>query len=54
MNDILEFISDIKELQSLYKADDLREIDFDSKLFKYTKQFEQFEQDMALEAELFQ
>jgi hypothetical protein len=54
MNDILEFISDMRELQALYNADDLRAIDFESKLFKYEKQFEQFELDAAPTEEFFQ
>lgn len=53
MNDILEFIDDIKELEALYQSGDLRQLDFNLVLQKYERQVEQFESAMAEQAELF-
>jgi hypothetical protein len=36
MQDILVFISELKELQTLYNTDDLRNYDFETKIQKYT------------------
>ena len=52
MNDILEFIDDLKELQELYAQGDLREFDFCMKIQKYERVVEQFESQMSAE-ELF-
>ena len=43
MNDILEFIDELKELQALYHSGDLRDFDFNTKIQKYQRQVEQFE-----------
>lgn len=47
MNDILEFIDELKELQSLYHQGELRDFDFETKIQKYEQQIHQFE--LALE-----
>ena len=43
MTDILEFIGDLRELQTLYSYDELRDIDFELFVQKYTRRVEQFE-----------
>ena len=50
MNDIFEFISELKEMQALYHEGDLRNYDFESKIQKYERMIEEFES--AMEAEL--
>jgi hypothetical protein len=46
MNDILDFISELKELETLYNTGDLRNFDFQYKIQKYERMVEQFEADM--------
>jgi hypothetical protein len=46
MNDILEFIDELKELQSLYHSGDLRDFDFKTKIQSYERKVAQFESDM--------
>jgi len=46
MNDILEFIDELKELQTLYNSGDLRDFDFNTKIQKYERQVAQFEAEM--------
>lgn len=46
MIDILEFIDELKELQTLYHTGDLRDFDFATKLAKYERVVAQFEEDM--------
>jgi len=46
MNDILEFIDDFKELQVLYQTNELREVDIQTKISKYERQFNTFESQM--------
>lgn len=53
MNDIMEFIEDLKELQQLYHTGELRNFDFESKLFKFEKQMSDFEQAMEQEHAMF-
>jgi len=53
MNDILEFIDDLKELEALYQSGDLRELDFKLAIQKYESQVAQYEHDMSAQAELF-
>ena len=53
MNDILEFIDELKELQSLYHSGDLRDFDFATKIQKYERQVARFEQVMAEENPFF-
>jgi len=53
MNDVLEFISELKELQALYISGELREFDFALKINAYETQFAKFEKAMADEQELF-
>ena len=48
MNDILEFIDDLKELQVLYRTNDLREVDLQTKISKYERQFTTFESNFDL------
>jgi hypothetical protein len=49
MNDILEFIDDLKELQELYAQGDLREFDFNLKIQKYEREVARFESAMFAE-----
>jgi hypothetical protein len=53
MNDVLEFISELKELQTLYISGDLREFDFALKINDYEAQVAKFEKDMFAEQEAF-
>lgn len=46
MNDILEFIDDLKELQVLYQTNELRDVDIQTKISKYERQFNTFESQM--------
>ena len=47
MNDILEFVDELKELQELYHTGELRDFDFAIKIAKYERMVEQFEEAMA-------
>lgn len=49
MNDIIEFIDEIKSLQALYNEGELRNFDFESVLSKYERQFAQFEAQFELQ-----
>ena len=51
MNDVLEFISELKELQALYISGDLREFDFALKINDYEAQVARFEKEMFEEQE---
>lgn len=53
MNDILEFLDELKELQTLYDNGDLRNIDFAMKIQKYENQIQEFEKQMEKEADQF-
>jgi len=53
MVDILEFIDELKELQTLYHSGDLRDFDISTKIQKYERQVAQFEQSMEEQNELF-
>ena len=53
MNDILEFIDELKELQGLYHSGELRDFDFNTKIQKYERQIEQFELALEQQHELF-
>lgn len=46
MNDIFEMVDELRELQKLYNTGELRNFDFESKIFKYEQQIEKFEQSM--------
>lgn len=46
MNDILEFIDELKELQALYNNGDLRNFDFERMIQKYERQVDQYESAM--------
>lgn len=43
MNDILEFLDELKELQALYNSGDLRNFDFERMIQKYDRQVDQYE-----------
>tara|TARA_R110000796_G_scaffold81834_3_gene180054 strand:- start:4438 stop:4626 length:189 start_codon:yes stop_codon:yes gene_type:complete len=43
MQDILTFINELKELQALYNADDLRNYDFVTKIDKYKRDADAYE-----------
>lgn len=49
MVDILDFIDELKELQTLYHSGDLRDFDISTKIQKYEREVAKFEE--ALEAE---
>lgn len=53
MNDILEFIDDLKELHVLYKQGEIRDFDFANLIQKYERQVEEFEQAMEAQHNLF-
>lgn len=46
MNDIFDFIDELKEMQTLYNTDDLRNYDFESKIQKYERIIDKFEAQM--------
>jgi hypothetical protein len=46
MNDIFDFIDELKEMQALYNAGDLRNYDFESKIQKYERIIDKFEAQM--------
>ena len=50
MNDILEFIDELKEMQVLYNQGDLRNYDFESKIQKYERIVDEFEAEIEREA----
>ena len=43
MNDIIDFIDELKELQALYNTGDLRNFDFDRMVQKYERQAEAYD-----------
>ena len=43
MNDMMEFIAELKELQSLYNTGDLRNFDFDRLVQKYERQVDAYD-----------
>ena len=53
MVDVLEFIDELKELQTLYHSGDLRDFDFNTKIQKYEREVERFEADMEEQASAF-
>ena len=53
MNDILEFIDELKELQALYHSGDLRDFDFNTKIQKYESEVARFETAMEESNQLF-
>ena len=53
MTDILEFIDELKELQALYHSGDLRDFDFNTKIQKYEREVERFEDEMEEKASVF-
>ena len=48
MNDILEFIDELKELKALYNSGDLRNFDFERLIQKYERQADAY--DTAMDA----
>ena len=53
MNDILEFIDELKELQTLYHSGELRDFDFATKIQKYERNVARFEADIMAQNEQF-
>jgi len=53
MTDILQFIDELKELQTLYNTGDLRDFDFASKIHSYERELARFEDAMLVESEFF-
>ena len=54
MNDILDFIDELKELQELYHSGDLRDFDFNTKIQKYERMASDFESAMEAQHRIFQ
>ena len=46
MQDILTFIDELKEMQALYNAGDLRNYDFETKIQKYERDVDAHEAEM--------
>lgn len=46
MQDILDFISELKELQALYNNGDLRNFDFETKIQKYESKADDYDNAM--------
>lgn len=53
MNELLEYIAELKELQHLYSTGDLREFDFETKIRKREHEFDQHESAMEKQHEFF-
>jgi hypothetical protein len=53
MNDILEFIDELKELQELYNTGELRNFDFASKIQKYERMVDAFEDSLEAQYQVF-
>jgi hypothetical protein len=53
MNDILEFLEELKSLRHLYSTGDLREFDFDNLIKNYEAQVARFERSMEEQEKLF-
>lgn len=53
MNELLERINELKELQHLYRSGDLRDYDFESKIFKLEREFADQERAMEQQHDLF-
>lgn len=49
MNDIVDFIDELKELKALYISNDLRNYDFDTKIKQYEAQLEEYETEIDRE-----
>jgi hypothetical protein len=46
MTEYMDIIQDLRELRELYRTGDLRDWDFESKIFHYQRTVERFEADM--------
>jgi len=46
MNELVEMIDDLRELHTLYSTGEIRSVDFQTKLTKYTHALEQFEREI--------
>jgi hypothetical protein len=53
MNDLLDFIAELKELQHLYKTGDLRDFDFQTKITQREHEVAKFESAMEEQHDLF-
>lgn len=51
MNELCEFIDDLRELQKLYAMGDICYMDFQEKLLKYQDAVDSYERDMQREFE---
>ena len=54
MNDILEFIDELNELQELYNSGELRNFDFQTKIQKYQRMVDAFEDGLEAQYQVFQ
>ena len=54
MNDILEFIDELNELQELYNTGELRNFDFQTKIQKYQRMVDAFENGLEEQYRVFQ
>jgi len=53
MNELLDYIAELKELQHLYSTGDLRDFDFETKIRKREQEFDQHETAMEQQHEFF-
>lgn len=49
MNELLDYIADLKELQHLYSTGDLRDFDFETKIRQREQEFDKLETAMEQE-----
>lgn len=54
MNDILDFIDELNELKELYNTGELRNFDFDTKIQKYQRLVDAFEDGLEEQYRVFQ
>jgi hypothetical protein len=53
MNDILDFIDELNELQELYNTGELRNFDFQTKIQKYQRTVDAFEDSLEAQYQVF-
>jgi hypothetical protein len=53
MQDLVEFIQDLRELQKLYVMGDICFLDFEEKIARYESEVDRFEDEMDKEMEAF-
>ena len=53
MNDLLDYLAELKELQRLYQTGDLRDFDFQTKITQRENEVDKFESAMEEQHDLF-